>query len=137
MIYLLDTDICIYWLKGQQSVQAQVQQVGIQNLAISTITAAELYYGAYYSQSIARNLQRATTFIQNLAVLNLTLPAVQQFGELKASLRKTGTPIADMDFFIASIALTKNRVLVTNNLRHYQRIPGLKLENWATLSHEH
>ncbi|MGA1408699.1 MAG: type II toxin-antitoxin system VapC family toxin [Prochlorotrichaceae cyanobacterium] len=131
MTYLLDTDICIYWLKGWQSVQIKVQQVGITNLAISTITAAELYYGAYYSKAIDRNLQRANTFIENLAVLNLTLPAVQKFGELKATLRKAGTPIADMDLFIASIALSENRILVTNNLRHYHRIPGLDLENWS------
>lgn len=131
MNYLLDTDICIYWLKGWQSVQIKVQQVGIKNLAISTITAAELYYGAYYSKAIDRNLQRANTFIENLAVLNLTLPAVQKFGELKATLRKAETPIADMDLFIASIALSENRILVTNNLRHYRRIPSLDLENWS------
>ena len=63
--------------------------------------------------------------------MNLTLPAVQKFGELKATLRKAGTPIEDMDLFIASIALSENRILVTNNLRHYRRIPGLDIENWS------
>ncbi|WP_392480273.1 PIN domain-containing protein [Nostoc sp. C110] len=76
------------------------------------------------------NLTRAEEFIQNLPVLPLTNPALRKYGELKAELRRIGQIIAKFDLLIASVALAEDYPLVTNNTRHYERINGLKLENW-------
>jgi tRNA(fMet)-specific endonuclease VapC len=91
-----------------------------------------LYYGAYNSQKVAENLTRAEDFIQNLPVVPLTDPALRKFGELKAELRRIGQTISEFDLLIASVALTENYILVTNNTRHYSRISTLQLENWIS-----
>ncbi len=89
-----------------------------------------MYFGAYNSQKVTENLSRAENFIQDVEVISLDDNAVKKFGKLKAELRKIGQPVAEFDLLIASIALTRNYILVTNNTRHYSRIPELKLENW-------
>jgi len=129
--YLLDTDTCIYWLNGRQSVRERLLAVGWGEIRICVITAAELYYGAYNSNRVTENLTRAEQFIQNLPVIPLNDNALRRFGELKAELRRIGQPIAEFDLLIASVALAENYILVTNNTRHYERISGLQLENWA------
>lgn len=131
MTYLLDTDICIYWLRDRYSVREKVRQIGWNEISICVITAAELYYGAYNSSRIAENLGRAEFFVQQLPVLPLTDNTLRRFGELKAQFRRIGQPIADFDLMIASVALTEGKILVTNNTRHYDRITGLQLENWT------
>jgi tRNA(fMet)-specific endonuclease VapC len=105
-------------------------EVGWQEIAICAITVAELYYGAYNSSRISENLDRATKFIQQVPVLQFTDLALQRFGQFKAELRQQGQPVTDFDLAIASIALANNLIVVTNNTRHYARIPGLQLENW-------
>jgi len=129
--YLLDTDTCIYWLNGRQSVREKLLAVGWGELGICAITVAELYYGAYNSNRVSENLANAQQFIQNLPVIPLSDPALRKFGELKAELRRIGQSITEFDLLIASVALTENYILVTNNTRHYARITGLQLENWT------
>ena len=131
MSYLLDTDICIYWLNGKKSVRDKLLEIGFQEVSICVITVSELYFGAYNSIKIKQNLTTAEKFIQNIVVLSLSNQTLKQFGQLKAQLRKTGTPVADFDLLIASIAITENLILVTNNTRHYQHIPNLILDNWS------
>lgn len=131
MIYLLDTDICIYWLKNIDSVRNKIQEIGWKQICICDITVAELYFGAYNSQKVTENLTRAEKFIENITVISLDQNILQRFGELKSELRKIGQPVADFDLLIASVALTKNYILVTNNTRHYSRISELQLENWS------
>jgi tRNA(fMet)-specific endonuclease VapC len=133
MTYLLDTDTCIYWIKDINSVRNKVREIGWQQICICNITIAELYFGAYNSQRVAENLTRAEDFIQNINVISLDDNALKQFGEVKAELRRRGQPITDFDLLIASVALTRNYILVTNNTRHYSRISNLKLENWILL----
>lgn len=130
MKYLLDTDTCIYWLKGREAVKQNVLAVGYSAIAISVITVAELYFGAYNSTKISENLATAEKFIQSLPVLNLNQTTLKYFGQFKADLKQKGTPVADFDLLIASIALTENLILVSNNMRHYNRISQLNLENW-------
>ena len=130
MKYLLDTDICIYWLKGRKAVRDQINQVGQPEIAICSITVSELYFGAYNSNKIEQNLITAETFIQSLPVISLSNNTLKKFGQLKAQLRQAGTPVADFDLLIASVAIIEDLILVTNNTRHYQRIVGLKLDNW-------
>lgn len=131
MNYLLDTDTCIYWLNGRQSIRERLLAVGWGQVGICVITAAELYYGAYNSSRVSENLARAALFVQQLPVLPLNDNALRRFGELKAELRRRGQPLADFDLLIASVALAEAYVLVTNNTRHYDRIAGLQLENWT------
>ncbi|OUL31568.1 type II toxin-antitoxin system VapC family toxin [Nostoc sp. 106C] len=133
MTYLLDTDTCIYWIKDINSVRTKIRQIGWEQIYICSITVAELYFGAYNSQRVVENLARAEDFIQNLPVVPLTTPALKKFGELKAELRRLGQPITEFDLLIASVALTGNYILVTNNTRHYSRITRLQLENWTLL----
>jgi tRNA(fMet)-specific endonuclease VapC len=128
--YLLDTDTCIYWLNGRQPVREKLLAVGWDEVCICVITAAELYYGAYNSNRVSENLANAERFIQNLPVVPLTDPALRKYGELKAELRRIGQTIAEFDLLIASVAVAEGYTLVTNNTRHYNRINGLKLENW-------
>lgn len=131
MNYLLDTDTCIYWLNGRQSVRDRLLVVGWTEVGICVITAAELYYGAYNSSRVVENLTRAEQFIQHLPVLPLNDNALRRFGELKAEFRRIGRSIADFDLLIASVALAESYILVTNNTRHYERITGIQLENWT------
>ena len=131
MNYLLDTDTCIYWLNGRQPVRDKLLAVGWYEVCICVITAAELYYGAYNSNRVSENLANAERFIQNLPVVPLNDPALRKYGELKAELRRIGQTIAEFDLLIASVALAEGYTLVTNNTRHYERINGLKLENWT------
>jgi tRNA(fMet)-specific endonuclease VapC len=132
MTYLLDTDTCIYWIKNINSVRNKIQQIGWEQICICNITVAELYFGAYNSQRVVENLTRAENFIRDVEVIAVDNQAVKKFGELKAELRKTGQPVADFDLLIASVSLTRNYILVTNNTRHYSRISELKLENWIS-----
>ena len=130
MTYLLDTDTCIYWIKDINSVRNKVKEIGWEQICICSITVAELYFGAYNSQRVVENLNRAEEFIQNLPVVPLTVPALKKYGELKAELRRIGQTIAEFDLLIASVAVAENYTLVTNNTRHYSRISNLQLENW-------
>ena len=132
MNYLLDTDICIYWLNGRQPVRDKLLAVGWDEVCICVITAAELYYGAYNSNRVSENLGNAEEFIQNLPLLPLTDPALRKYCELKAELRRIGQTIAEFDLLIASVAVAENYNLVTNNIRHYSRISNLELENWIS-----
>lgn len=132
MKYLLDTDICIYWLKGRTAVRDKINEVGQTEIAICVITASELYFGAYNSSKIEKNLITVETFIRSISVIPLSNNTLRKFGQLKAQLRQAGMPVADFDLLIASVALTEDFILVTNNTRHYQRIVGLKLDNWTT-----
>lgn len=131
MIYLLDTDICIYWLKGVPAVLERVKTVGVSQIAISTITVAELYFGAYNSAKIEENLARAEDFARQISIAPLDDLVLKAFGRIKADLRKQGQPLADFDLLIAGTVLANEFVLVTNNMQHYERIANLKLENWS------
>jgi tRNA(fMet)-specific endonuclease VapC len=96
------------------------------------ITYGELIYGARKSKSFEKNLAKVHRLIEILPVINLSPSIMDTFGELKASLEKRGMILDDMALLIASTALTHNLVLVTNNEKHFRRINGLEIENWAT-----
>ena len=130
MKYLVDTDICIHWLKGSNSVQRHFEAVGLGDLAISPITVAELYYGAHSSNRVEENLEQSKSFVRHIEMLAMSDVVLDTFGRIKSDLRRHGTLIPDFDLLIASTALANRLVLVTNNSQHYSRISGLKLENW-------
>jgi tRNA(fMet)-specific endonuclease VapC len=130
-MYLLDTDTIIYSLKGDPNVQENLRQHINDILQISIITLMELYYGAYKSQHVDANLAKIKTLEQSLDILITGQETAEIFGKMKSRLESGGNRLDDFDLIIALIALTHNLVLVTNNEKHFQRIEGLKLENWC------
>lgn len=130
--YLLDTDMCIYLLNGHPRVKARVAQVGVAALAVAIPTVGELYFGAYNSGRVEANIARVRAFLSppGPQVLLMDAPAAEQFGRLKANLRREGRLIGDIDLFIAGVALRHGLTVVTNNTGHFERIPELPLENW-------
>lgn len=128
--YILDTDTCIYWLKGKEEIRRKVEQVGVDHLKTTMITLAELRYGAYYSQHVKENLRNIDNFLGKVEVLPLNEEAADLFGKIKTDLRRSGQMIEDFDILIASITLTYGGILVTNNVDHFKKIGGLNYESW-------
>ncbi|HKS69704.1 MAG TPA: PIN domain-containing protein [Ktedonobacterales bacterium] len=132
--YLLDTDSLIFLLKRQPTVEARARQAGMQTLALSAITVAEVLYGAYASSNAARSLQETWALVRQLGhIIDVNSTVADKFGEIKADLRRQGLLIADFDLLIGATALASQRVLVTNNQRHFQRLAvyGVQLDNWV------
>lgn len=133
-MYLLDTDTIIYSLKGNQIVNKMLQKHLYDPIKISVITLMELYYGAYKSQKVESNIAKVKTLETSLDILPVNQELVEVFGMLKSRLEKVGTPSDDFDLILASTSLSHNLILVTNNEKHFQRIKGLKIENWTKSS---
>lgn len=132
MRYLLDTNICIYLIKKHPpEVLARFQQIQLNQLHIPTITLFELYYGIEKNNSQQRNLSALENFIAPLTVVDFTLDAAKKAAKIRHHLQKQGTPIGAYDIQIAAIALSLNMTLLTNNTREFERVKGLKLENWV------
>ena len=128
-LYLLDTDTVSFALRGQGKVAEEILARKPSHLAVSAITVGELRFGAEKRKS--KKLHRLIdTFIGALEVLAFDEEAANAFGKLCAQLYKRGTPIGALDTMIAAHAQAAGRILVTNNLRHFSRVSGLKLENW-------
>lgn len=130
MNYLLDTDTCIFWLKGSKKIEKKALTVGLDHLSISFITLSELYYGAYNSQKIKENLSGLKVLENKLRRLDSDQGTCETFGKLKAGLASQGKILDDADLFIAAGALANNNILVTNNEKHFKRVKGLRVENW-------
>jgi len=130
MQYLIDTDILIYFLKGQKSVTQRFLDARPDSIHTSIVNHAELLYGAYHSQQKKKNITKITAFLKTLPVLPFSEAASRYFAELKSKLHTNGNTLADMDLMIAAICLQNDMVLVTNNTKHFNRVPKLKLDNW-------
>jgi len=128
--YLLDTNVCIYWLKGNELIEQKILAVGIDNISISFINASELYYGAYKSQRVDINLAAVQQLTDRLNIIESDDSISEEFGKIKAALESFGMVIDDADIFIAACARVYGLTLVTNNAKHFRRIKGVKLENW-------
>lgn len=131
MIYLLDTDICIYVINARPAkVLARFRQERMGNIGISSITAAELAYGVTQSGS-ERNRRALEMFLAPLEILPFDAAAIWKYGELRSDLERRGQPIGTLETMIAAHALALNTIMVTNNRREFSRVNGLRLENWA------
>ena len=131
MRYLLDTDTCIYWLKGNEDIEEKALKVGLSKIFISFVTLSELYYGAYKSKKVEQNLANIGILKNKLSLMDSNESRCEIFGKLKSTLEKDGKIIDDADLLIAACASDDSATLVTNNERHSKRIKGLKLENWV------
>lgn len=132
MILLLDTNICIYIIKEHPlEVLRRFEEYEVGDIGISSITAAELHFGAQKSQRPEKNLQALEQFLLPLAVVPFGGEAVIAYGRIRAHLEKQGTSIGSLDTLIAAHSLGLDLTLVTNNLREFERVPDLKVENWV------
>lgn len=131
--YLLDTDICSYIIKKRpREVLERFKAVSPMQLGISVITLAELLYGVEHSSSKTINLPIIENFVSHLQVLPWESEAAVHYSKLRVLLEQQGTPIGNMDLMIAAHALSLGRIVVTNNLRHFEKVPHLQIENWTT-----
>jgi tRNA(fMet)-specific endonuclease VapC len=127
--YLLDADTASYALRGQGRVGARILQHAPSEVCISSITLAELRFGAESKKS--QKLRRAIrTFVKGVEVLAFDEAAADRFGEVAAALAERGTPIGVTDTLVAAHALSLGFTVVTNNTRHFGQVMGLKVENW-------
>lgn len=131
MIYLLDTNICIYVINHKpKQVFERFKQYQLGQLAISSITASELAFGVEKSGS-ERNKQALAKFLAPLEILSYGEQAVEHYARLRHQLQSSGQTIGSLDMLIAAHALSLDVVLVTNNSKEFERVDGLKLENWV------
>jgi len=129
--YLLDTNIVIYTVKNRPEKVREAFNRHADQLCVSTVTLGELIYGAEKSQHPERNLAEVESFAARLQVLPFDSGAAIHFGQIRAELALSGCPIAPYDVMIARHARSRGLVLVSNNVRELQRVPGLRSENWA------
>ena len=131
MGYLIDTNTIIYSIKNNIKVNERFKEYLHVPKALSMITYAELYYGAKKSAFPEKNMAIVRKTAELFPVIEITRPVIETFADIKVYLSKKGLVITDFDIIIGATALTMNYTLVTNDLNHFQRIPGLKVENWA------
>lgn len=131
-MYLLDTNICIYTMKYHPpQVRERLLAISPDDIAMSAIVLAELRHGIAKSQQRERNEKALADFLQFCQVLDWPEAASTPYADIRAMLEKQGTIIGANDLLIAAHALHLNAVLVTNNMKEFERIPHLQLENWV------
>jgi len=128
--YMLDTNIVIYTIKNKPSAVKAAFETHYSQMCISSVTLMELIYGAEKSSHPERNLLDIDGLAARLEVLDYDQTAATHSGQLRAELAKAGTPIGPYDQMIAGHARSRGLILVTNNSREFERVPGLRLENW-------
>lgn len=128
MKFLLDTNAIIALLNGNERLHSRLRRHQPQDFAISAIVAHELFYGAYKSQRAVRNLGLIESL--QFPTLEFDLDDARQAGELRAKLARAGSPIGPYDVLVAGQALARSLTLITRNVREFQRVERLKVENW-------
>ena len=131
MKYLLDTNICIHFFKGKFNLNLKFEEVGIFNCAISEITFAELTFGAENSKNPQKNHLLIEKFVEYLTILPI-FDAIPIYAKEKARLRKSGRMISDFDLLIGSTAIANDLIMVTENIKEFNRINNIKIENWIS-----
>lgn len=132
MLYMLDTDICIYTIKKRPDrIIEKIQRLDPKDVGISSITMAELQFGAEKSTKTNESRQALDKFAAPFQILRFDEHAALHYGRIRAFLEKAGTPIGAMDLLIAAHARSLPITLVTNNVREFERVPGLSVERWT------
>lgn len=132
MKVLLDTNICIYLIREKPpEVLRRFGEHTVGDIGLSSITVAELHFGAQKSQRPEGNLQALEQFLLPLTVLPFDQDAAAAYGRVRTVLERRGMPIGSLDTLIAAHALSLDLTLVTNNVREFKRVPDLKVENWV------
>ncbi|HEX9245011.1 MAG TPA: type II toxin-antitoxin system VapC family toxin [bacterium] len=132
MPFLLDTDWAVWFLRGQDQVRTRIESVRREGLGISAVTLAELVTGVHRSRDPKQAAEGLRRFLTGVVVLPFTEEIARRFGEENARLLDGGQVISQFDLTIAATALHHGMVLLSENRKHYQRIPNLKLESLRT-----
>jgi len=130
-MFLIDTDILIYSLKNNETVNKNLKLHSNSPMVISVITQGELLYGAYKSKQKIANLGKVHQIADIFPVIEISTSIIDTFAHLKADLSQKGITIDDFDLLIGATALSMNFSMVTNNEKHYKKIPDLDVVNWA------
>ena len=131
-LYLLDTDTCAFILRRSSGVLlARIQAVPLQQQAVSVVTLAELLYGVRVSAKKKANQAAVDALLRHLAVMEWTRSAAAHYADIRADLKKRGQMIGSNDLMIAAHAQSLGATVVTNNVKDFARVRGLKLENWC------
>lgn len=128
--YLLDTNICIFYIKGLHDLKSKFAEVGPENCFISEITLAELKFGVAKSKAKKKNQKVLDNFLSGIQILPI-FPALDTYAAEKARLQKSGKVIDDFDLLIGATAVSFDLTMVTNNTNHFDRLNDIKLEDWT------
>ena len=128
--FMLDTNIVIYVIKRRPLEILEIFNAHAGQMCISSITLAELLHGVEKSSMISQNMRKIEDFVSRLEVLPYDSSAASHYGDIRADLEKKGTPIGVNDLHIAGHARSEALILVSNNIREFERVEGLRLENW-------
>jgi tRNA(fMet)-specific endonuclease VapC len=132
MRYMLDTNICIYIIKAKpMKVLKKLRTFDISDIVISAITHSELEYGVTKSGQQKKNSEALKKFLSPFEIVPYDSKAAEIYGKIRTTLEKKGAPVGAMDTLIGAHAQSIPVTLVTNNLKEFRRIPGLRVENWA------
>ncbi len=132
MYYLIDTNICIYIMNHHPpEVIDKFKMVGVGEVAVSSITVSELYYGACKGSLRQKNIRRLEEFLQPFSILPYDEDASRSYGIIRTELEKKGKVIGPLDMLIAAHALSRKLTLITNNVNEFNRIKSLHVENWV------
>jgi tRNA(fMet)-specific endonuclease VapC len=127
--YLLDTNICIFYLKGKFELNEKIKQVGLQNCCISEITLAELKFGAECSNRIQENMEMVDDFAKEITIVPI-FNSLDVYAREKARLKKSGKMLDDFDLLIGATAIANKLIMVTENGKHLDRMSEISIENW-------
>ncbi len=130
MKYMLDTNMCIYAQKGHESVISKIRDNYPDGIAISVITLAELEYGVKASAAPEKNAVSLMKFLSIVDILPFDSGAAMEYGNIRADLKRKGSPIGNMDMLISAHALSEDLIVVTHNTKEFERVEGLKIEDW-------
>ncbi|MPR34536.1 type II toxin-antitoxin system tRNA(fMet)-specific endonuclease VapC [Salmonirosea aquatica] len=132
MEYMLDTNICIYIIKKKPlQVFEKFRQLPLGSVGLSSITLAELVFGVHKSSQPEKNQSALFQFLLPLEIVDFGSNAAMAYGEIRFDLERKGTPIGSLDTLIAAHAKSLGITLVTNNEKEFNRVEGLKIENWV------
>lgn len=128
--YLIDTNTCIYYIKGKYELNKKFEKADPDNCFISEITLAELKFGVENSEKKEKNQKALDNFLTGIKIVPI-FHSLDLYAKEKARLRKSGTPLDDFDLLIGVTSVTHNLTMVTNNTDHFKRIKGISLEDWT------
>lgn len=129
---LLDTDILIEFLRNDEDAKEKISRLleSYQLLSTSSINVAELYFGAYLSENKEENINAVNKLLSKLVIYPFEIIDGKIYGEIRASLKRKGELINELDIFIASIAIEKDITLITRNIKHYEKVHKVQVETW-------
>jgi tRNA(fMet)-specific endonuclease VapC len=130
VIYLLDTNTCIYAIKRRPEVVNRLQSGSPDDFGVSAITVAELRFGATKSSRPKQTRESVDAFLKPFEILPFGDEAANEYAEIRLALERAGRPIGERDLLIAATAKARGITVVTHNLREFSRVPGLSVEDW-------